>query len=84
MAHRPTAHPPWASPQLSQHGTPIQPSPASKTCLKELRQEALNLGANAVIVVHLAYSEFSGAGSTMLFLVASGTAVLVEPIAPPT
>ena len=49
------------------------------TCLNELRQEADSVGANAVVGVDLDYSEFSGGGKSMLFLVASGTAVKVEP-----
>lgn len=48
------------------------------TCLQELKNEANNLGANAVIATRLDYSEFSGGGKSMLFLVASGTAVVVE------
>lgn len=48
---------------------------ARKTCLNELRREAARLGADGVIAVKLDYSEFSGAGKSMLFLVASGTAV---------
>ncbi|MBK8638308.1 MAG: YbjQ family protein [Chromatiaceae bacterium] len=51
---------------------------ARKTALEELRKEAEELGANAVIGVRLDYSEFSGDGKSMLFLVASGTAVVVE------
>ena len=50
---------------------------ARKTCLEELRKEAYEVGANAVIAVDLDYSEFSGQGKGMLFLVASGTAVKV-------
>lgn len=53
---------------------------ARKNCLGELREEALRLGANAVIGVDLDYSEFSGHGKSMLFMVASGTAVVVEPL----
>lgn len=53
---------------------------ARKTCLSELRKEALSVGANAVVGIDLDYSEFSGGGKSMLFLVASGTAVVVEPI----
>ena len=53
---------------------------ARKTCLSELKREADNIGANAVIAVDLDYSEISGGGKSMLFLVASGTAVKVEPI----
>ena len=51
---------------------------ARQTCLEELRKEAAELGANAVIGVRLDYSEFSGGGRSMLFIVASGTAVVVE------
>ena len=46
-----------------------------KTCLDELRKEAYDIGADAVIGVDLDYSEFSGGGKSMLFLEASGTAV---------
>ncbi len=52
---------------------------ARRTCLAELKKEADELGANAVIAVKLDYSEFSGGGKSMLFLVASGTAVVIEP-----
>ena len=37
----------------------------------------MNRGANAVIGVDLDYSEISAQGKSMLFLVASGTAVKV-------
>lgn len=50
---------------------------ARHTCLTELRREALIVGANAVIGVDLDYSEISGDGKSMLFVVASGTAVTV-------
>lgn len=53
---------------------------ARETCLANLKIEAHHLGANAVIGVDLDYSEISGGGKSMLFLVASGTAVLVEKI----
>jgi len=49
-----------------------------RICLTELRREALMVGANAVIAVDLDYSEISGDGKSMLFLVASGTAVRIE------
>jgi uncharacterized protein YbjQ (UPF0145 family) len=49
-----------------------------RVCLTELRREALIAGANAVIGVDLDYSEISGDDKSMLFLVASGTAVVVE------
>lgn len=51
---------------------------ARKVCLTELKREANRVGANAVIAVDLDYSEFTGQGKSMLFLVASGTAVKVE------
>jgi len=44
-----------------------------------LRREALIVGANAVIGVDLDYSEISGDGKSMLFVVVSGTAVTIEP-----
>lgn len=47
---------------------------ARKTALHELRREAYEIGANAVIGVDLDYVELSGAGN-MVMLVASGTAV---------
>ncbi len=52
---------------------------ARRTCLTELRREALIAGANAIVAVDLDYNEISGDGKNMLFLVASGTAVVVEP-----
>ncbi len=48
---------------------------AKKTALAELRREAHAIGADAVVGVALNYSEISGGGKSMLFLVASGTAV---------
>ena len=49
------------------------------TVLSELRNEALILGADAVIAINLAYQEISGGGkSGMLMLVASGTAVTIN------
>lgn len=48
---------------------------ARKTALAELRREAHTIGADAVVGVDLDYSEISGGGKSMLFLVASGTAV---------
>lgn len=46
--------------------------------LSELRLEAYRSGGDAVIGVDLDYSEFSGGGKSMLFVVASGTAVKLE------
>jgi uncharacterized protein YbjQ (UPF0145 family) len=51
---------------------------ARKTCIAELKREAHSVGANAIIGVDLDYSEFSGQGKSMLFLVATGTAVFIE------
>ena len=51
---------------------------ARKVCLAELKREALNVGADAVIGVDLDYSEMSGGGKSMLFIVASGTAVKLK------
>jgi uncharacterized protein YbjQ (UPF0145 family) len=48
---------------------------ARKLCLNELRKEAFDIGADAVIGVDLDYSEFTGREKSMLFMVASGTAV---------
>jgi uncharacterized protein YbjQ (UPF0145 family) len=53
---------------------------AREVVLRELRIEALRLGANAVIGVNLSYSEFSGKMKSMLFIVASGTAVILRKI----
>lgn len=50
---------------------------ARVACLDELREEGARMGANAVIGVDLDYSEISGGGKSMLFLVATGTAVKV-------
>lgn len=48
---------------------------ARKACLEELRIEAAEIGADGVVGIDLDYSEISGKGKGMLFLVASGTAV---------
>ncbi len=50
--------------------------------LDELRSEAKRLGADAVIGVDLDYSEFSGGGRSMMFLVANGTAVALRKSGP--
>jgi len=47
-------------------------------CIAELKREADALGANAVIATTLNYSEISGSGKSMLFVVAVGTAVRLE------
>lgn len=51
---------------------------ARQNALAELRREAHALGADAVVGVDLDYSEISGGGKSMLFLVASGTAVTLH------
>jgi uncharacterized protein YbjQ (UPF0145 family) len=48
-----------------------------RTALYELKKEAYEVGANAVVGVDLDYVELSSAGS-MVMLVASGTAVVIE------
>ena len=48
-----------------------------RTALYELKKEAHAVGANAVVGVDLDYMELSS-GGTMVLLVASGTAVIVE------
>jgi uncharacterized protein YbjQ (UPF0145 family) len=48
-----------------------------RTALYELKKEAHAVGANAVVGVDLDYVELSSAGS-MVMLVASGTAVVIE------
>jgi len=48
-----------------------------KTVLFELKKEAYAVGANAVVGVDLDYVELSNVGS-MVMLVASGTAVIME------
>ena len=51
---------------------------ARKEVLNELRKEAYLVNANAVVAVNLNYNEFSGGGKSMLFIVASGTAVRIK------
>jgi uncharacterized protein YbjQ (UPF0145 family) len=55
---------------------------ARRTAMAELRGEAFALGADAVVGVSLHYSEFSGGGKSMLFVVATGTAVRLGSIPP--
>lgn len=49
-----------------------------RTALYELKREAYEVGANAVVGVDLDYVELAGTGSSMVMLVASGTAVRIE------
>jgi len=46
--------------------------------LNELKQEASNLGADAVVGVDLDYLDIGATGSTMMVIIASGTAVKLE------
>jgi uncharacterized protein YbjQ (UPF0145 family) len=50
---------------------------ARNTCLKELKKEAYDMGADGVMGIDLDYSDFGH--KSMLFLVASGTAVKLRP-----
>jgi uncharacterized protein YbjQ (UPF0145 family) len=49
-----------------------------RVCLTELRREVLIVGANALIGLDLDYNKISGDDKSMLFLVASDTAVGVR------
>lgn len=52
---------------------------ARETAIREMTQEAQNLGANAVIGVDLDYESIGiGEGGNMLMVSASGTAVRIE------
>ncbi|OOV86373.1 hypothetical protein BTA35_0213875 [Oceanospirillum linum] len=54
---------------------------ARTASLTDLKREAYQKGANAVIGVSLDYSEFSGGGKSMLFVAVTGTAVVIEALA---
>lgn len=47
-------------------------------CLMALRKKAQSRGGNAIVGVELKYSQFSGKGKSMIFLVAYGTVVFGE------
>ena len=51
---------------------------AKENVLLELRQQAVDLKANAVIAIKLDYNEISSGGKSMLFVVATGTAVVLS------
>lgn len=53
---------------------------AKEVCLTEIRREALQLGANAVLGVRFQHSQMSGTSTTMLLLVTSGTAVTLKKV----
>jgi uncharacterized protein YbjQ (UPF0145 family) len=48
------------------------------TAFQDIKEQAYKLGADAVVAIDLDYSEFSGSGRSMLFLVATGTAVKLK------
>lgn len=50
---------------------------AKETAIKEMEEQAVRLGANAVIGVDLDYETVGGSGS-MLMVTATGTAVVIE------
>lgn len=54
---------------------------ARRAVMADLRAEALGLGAHAVVGIKLDFSEFSGGGKSMFFVVATGTAVRLRPLA---
>lgn len=51
---------------------------AKEVCVAEIRKEAQQLGANAVLGVRFQHSQMSGTSTTMLLLVTSGTAVILR------
>lgn len=53
---------------------------ARRAVMADLRAEALGLGAHAVVGIQLDFSEFSGGGKSMFFVVATGTAVRLRPL----
>jgi uncharacterized protein YbjQ (UPF0145 family) len=50
---------------------------AKEIALREMQEQAANLGANAILAVDLDY-ETLGSSSSMLMVSASGTAVVIE------
>ena len=51
---------------------------AKQNVLRELRIEAINIGADAVIGVNLSYSEFYNKKKSMVLLLATGTAIKLK------
>lgn len=51
---------------------------AKDIALEEMKAEARNLGANAVIAIDLDYETIGSGGGNMLMVSASGTAVTIE------
>lgn len=54
---------------------------ARRICMRELRTEAKLIGANAVIGIDIEYSQIDLRAGPRIFVVASGTAVVIEQIA---
>ncbi len=52
---------------------------ARREAMRELRRDAYSAGADAVVGIGFAYSEISGIGKSMLFVVVTGTAVKLKP-----
>ncbi|MBT0587956.1 heavy metal-binding domain-containing protein [Alteromonas sp. SM 2104] len=48
---------------------------AQEEVIEELKREALALGGNAIVAIDFDISQYSGGGKSMLFVVATGTAV---------
>lgn len=48
------------------------------TVLYELKKEAHARGANAVVAVNMSYTQIGDAGMSMVLVVATGTAVVVD------
>ncbi len=53
---------------------------ARRQAMAELRAEAFALGADGIVGVKLDFNEFSGGGKSMVFVVATGTAVKLTQI----
>ena len=51
---------------------------ARRQAMAELRAEAFALGADGIVGVRLDFNEFSGGGKSMVFVVATGTAVKLK------
>ncbi len=52
---------------------------ARRLCLDQLKQEAIRLGADGVVSVSLNFNEASTGSGGILFIVATGTAVTLQP-----
>jgi len=50
-------------------------SKAREYVLNDLKQQAFNISANAVIAIDIKYNELNGKNSQMLFVAATGTAI---------